>query len=146
MRDHPILDALMVGITLAILIALSVLAAWCIFLGCASDFGRLYTPSERIALGNGLVGQAADTVTTSMALEDPRVREGNPIAWSDDDIEAVLTGKLLMIGVGYLAGEMWPQYRKAIWWSLAGSGYAGAAWNVGSMIDHGTNPWEQTNE
>lgn len=66
-------------ITLAILIALSVLAAWCIFLGCASDFGRLYTPSERIALGNGLVGQAADTVTTSMALEDPRVREGNPI-------------------------------------------------------------------
>jgi len=109
--------------------------------GCTTS-GRPYSPSERIAFGNALVGQSLDVVTTSMALEDPRVLEGNPVFWSDDDIEAVLTGKILFMGVGYLIGEIYPQYRKTIWWTLAGSGYVGAIWNTGSMIEHGTNPWE----
>ena len=62
--------------------------------------GRPYSPSERLAFGNALIGQAGDTMSTSMALTDPRVREGNVFYWNDEDIDAVLTGKLFMLGVG----------------------------------------------
>jgi hypothetical protein len=121
------------------LIAIAALISCCS--GCSTS-GRAYSPDERIAIGNALLGQSLDLATTSMALEDERVFEGNPLFWSDDDIEAVISGKLVFFGLGYLAGEVWPQHRKTIWWALGVTGYAGASWNTYQMIEHGTNPWE----
>jgi hypothetical protein len=110
--------------------------------GCASvDRGRPYTPSERQAFGHAVLGQSLDAMTTSMALTDDRMSEGNPIYWGDD-AEAIIVGKLVMMSAAYLVGEAWPDSRKTMWWIIAGGGYLPATWNTYQMIEHDVNPWE----
>jgi hypothetical protein len=110
--------------------------------GCASapNRGRPYTPSERRALGHAILGQSLDMMTTSMALTSDRMQEGNPIYWGDD-AEAIIVGKLVMMGGAYLVGEAWPDSRKTMWWIIAGGGYIPATWNTYQMIEHDVNPW-----
>ena len=110
--------------------------------GCASpDRGRPYTPSERRAIGHAVLGQSLDMMTTSMFLTSDRLQEGNPIYWGDD-AEAIIVGKLVMMGGAYLIGERWPVARKSMWWIIAGGGYIPATWNTYQMIENDVDPWK----
>jgi len=113
-----------------------------LLLGCATS-GRPYSAKERLAFGNAILGQSLDVMTTSMAMEDSRVSEINPVFWSDDDIEAVLAGKIVIMGAAYLIGEFWPNSRRSTWWILGGAGYAAAGFNTYQMIDNSVNPWSE---
>ncbi len=110
--------------------------------GCASpDHGRPYTPSERQAFGHAILGQSLDMMTTSMALTDDRMQEGNPIYWGDD-AEAIIIGKIVIMGGMYLIGERWPETRKSLWWTSAVGGYLPATWNTYQMIENDVDPWK----
>jgi hypothetical protein len=110
--------------------------------GCATPARRPYSAGERRALVHAITGQALDTVTTSMMLQDDRVSEANPIWWDARDAGSILAGKVVVMGATYLLLEWKPELRRTMWWMFAGGGYAAAAWNTGLMIRHDVRPWE----
>jgi len=120
-------------------IAVAVLVLIMACSGCSS--ARPYTASERVALTHAIIGQSLDAVTTDMFLTDDRMREANGIWWNPEDAGGMLAGKFVLIGVGYLAGEVWPDSRKSIFYIIGGGGYAAATWNTYQMIEHDVNPW-----
>lgn len=98
--------------------------------GCASDAGRAYTPSERLAFTHAVIGQSLDVITTSYGLhDDPDLAEGNPVYWDPEDTGSILACKIMTMGVSGLVGWAWPSTRKWLWWGNAGLGYAAGAWN-----------------
>lgn len=112
-----------------------------LLVGCTSS--RPYTPVERTALVHALIGQSVDVVTTDMAMSDERFEEGNPIWWNPEDSGSMLASKFIIVGVGYLIGEVKPNWRTPIYYSIGGAGYAAGAWNTYQMIEHDVSPWKK---
>ena len=111
--------------------------------GCASPGGRVaYSAAERRAVGHAIVGQSLDVVSTSMALEDEKLAEGNSIWWNPEDAGSILAGKVALMGAGWLLGEWQPTWRRAIWTTLGVAGYGAASWNTYKMIEADANPWK----
>jgi hypothetical protein len=108
--------------------------------GCASGPRQPYSASEFRWATHGIIGQSLDVATTSMALGDDRIVEGNPLWWSDDP-GAMLAGKIAVVGLCFLVGEIWPEYRSAIWQIAAITGYGAAGWNTYLMMDNNITPW-----
>jgi len=102
--------------------------------GCVTGNYRPHTAREKQWLAAAFVGQAADTVSTAIALENG-LEEANPI-W-DDPKDVVIMGivKAALVGAAYLWGNADPSSRKYTYPALAGSGFFCASWNLWQIGD-----------
>ena len=123
---------------LCLLAAIALLIA--LLTGCQTT--RPYTAGERQAMAHAVIGQSLDVATTSMALQDEDIAEGNSAWWDPEDSGSILATKLVLGGVVYLLGEWKPDWRKQMWRVLGGGGYVAAGWNGYLMIKHDVDPWD----
>lgn len=104
--------------------------------GCVTANYRPHTPQEKQLLVHALIGQSLDCVTTSIALNSGDFQEGNEIWWNSEDTGGVYAAKVSMLGVGYLIGNLQPNWRKWIYGIMAGGGYGAAGWNTYQMLTY----------
>ena len=118
------------AISLFILIALT---------GCGTmSQAPAYTAREKNALTFAIIGQAADMLTTSLALSNDDFSEANPVfgdAGTDTELlTAMISSKIILIGGGYLVGQVWPEAREWMWYGVGGVGAGFAGFNTIQLI------------
>lgn len=98
--------------------------------GCISANYRPHTAREKQLLALAITLGGADCVSTSIAFSTGRFEEGNGFWWNPEDTASMLSSKVVLIGLAYLWGNVYPDSREWTYGGLAGSWCGAAAWNT----------------
>ena len=90
--------------------------------GCS---GVPYTSGEKAALGFYIASSFADFRTTELAL-DRRAKECNPFLNDHPGDFELITHQVCSLGLVYLLGEIWPEYR-ILFYTTTGTAHTIAA-------------------
>jgi len=107
--------------------------------GCGTmNSAPSYSARDKNAMAFAVMAQAADIGTTAYAFSQGGYSEANPMFGEADSnselLTAMLSTKIILIGGGYLAGQIWPEHRDVIWYSVGGVGAAFTGWNTYQII------------
>jgi len=87
-----------------------------------------YSGADYAALSFAVCGSAADVWTTERALDNGGY-ECNPLFGSDPSDGKLIAGKVVMVAVLALIGEVYPESRQWLFWLAGGVGFNAAMWN-----------------
>jgi len=94
-----------------------------------------YTTNNKLMLGVAVVGQSADVYSTQKAWEAGKF-EQNPFYGEGAKIENVILSKLILLGLGWSIGELFPERRSWFYGVIGITGISAAIYNTYNTEKH----------